>query len=135
RVGPAPVRPFDDGQRSARAARIESRSQNRQAPTREARIEEGARPRDAGEGRAAAVSRDPSETESSQTRSNGLEAPEAPQRFVDAVVHALRDRDFEALDRAIERGEAEGADLGAIGRVRALGELARGDLESARKRL
>lgn len=60
----------------------------------------------------------------------------APIRsFVEEAVSALRARDFESLEGAIGRAIAEGGDLGAVGRVRAVAELARGDLEAARASL
>lgn len=51
------------------------------------------------------------------------------------AVKALRERDFTTLEAAMERAIAEGSDLGAVGRVRALAELARGDLDGARRSL
>ncbi|HEY8432879.1 MAG TPA: hypothetical protein VIL20_31120, partial [Sandaracinaceae bacterium] len=51
------------------------------------------------------------------------------------AVRALRARDFAALERAVRRAAAEGRGLGAIARVRAVAELARGDLEAARRHL
>jgi tetratricopeptide (TPR) repeat protein len=60
----------------------------------------------------------------------------APMRpFVEEAVRAIRRRDFDELERAIQRAIAEGSDLGAVGRIRAVAELARGDIEAARRNL
>ncbi|MCC6876309.1 MAG: hypothetical protein IT378_18520, partial [Sandaracinaceae bacterium] len=64
-----------------------------------------------------------------------VERPEAPRSPAEDVVHALMARDFDRLERAIQRAIAEGSDRGAVDRVRAVAELARGDLESARAHL
>jgi hypothetical protein len=60
----------------------------------------------------------------------------APTRpFVSEAMRAIRDRDVAALDESMRRAIAEGSDLGAVGRLRAVAELARGDLEAARRTL
>jgi hypothetical protein len=60
----------------------------------------------------------------------------APMRpFVEEAVRAIRRRDFDELERAIQRAIADGSDLGAVHRIRAVAELARGDLEAARRSL
>ena len=79
----------------------------------------------------------PSETAPSQTMedmpSERTSVTPAPVRsFVEEAVRAFRERDFEALEATIGRAIADGGDLGAVGRVRAVAELARGDLEAAR---
>ena len=79
----------------------------------------------------------PSETALSQTMedmpSERTSVTPAPVRsFVEEAVRAFRERDFEALEATIGRAIADGGDLGAVGRVRAVAELARGDLEAAR---
>jgi len=58
-----------------------------------------------------------------------------PTGYVGDIVRALRERDFERLERAIQRAIAEGSDMGAVDRVRAVAELARGDLDAARAHL
>lgn len=62
-------------------------------------------------------------------------SPAPLKPFVQDAVRAVRERDFAALEEAIRRAIAEGSDLGAVARVRAVAELARGDLEAARRRL
>lgn len=62
-------------------------------------------------------------------------SPAPLKPFVQDAVRAVRERDFAGLEQAIRRALAEGSDLGAVGRVRAVAELARGDLEAARRRL
>ncbi|MCB9597773.1 MAG: hypothetical protein H6719_33960 [Sandaracinaceae bacterium] len=60
----------------------------------------------------------------------------APARsFVDEATHLIRSGAFDELDRAMERAVAEGGDLGAIGRVRAIAQLARGDVARAKASL
>lgn len=60
----------------------------------------------------------------------------APVRpFVSEALRAIRDGDLDGLERAMHRAVAEGSDPGAVGRVRAVAELARGDLDAARRSL
>ncbi len=73
---------------------------------------------------------DPLETEPAPPPEAGADRPLTPD-----VVRAIRERDFEALEATMQRAIAEGRDLGAVERVRAVAELARGDLEAARRRL
>lgn len=60
-------------------------------------------------------------------------APLSP--FVAQALLAIRTRDRDALERAMERAIAEGIHPGTLARVRALAELARGDLDAARRSL
>ncbi|MBX3272525.1 MAG: hypothetical protein KF729_19860 [Sandaracinaceae bacterium] len=60
----------------------------------------------------------------------------APERsFVEEATQLMRAGAFDALDRAIQRAVAEGADLAAIGRVRAIAQLARGEVAQAKASL
>lgn len=52
-----------------------------------------------------------------------------------ALVRAIRERDFEALEDTMRRALVEGGDEHAVERVRALAELVRGDLAAARRGL
>lgn len=47
----------------------------------------------------------------------------------------IREGDFEGLELAMQRAIAEGGDLGAIGRIRAIAQLARGEVAMARRSL
>lgn len=79
------------------------------------------------------LAREPFDTERPPPPDDEAERDEP--RLAQDVVRALRARDFTALEETIQRAIAEGSDLGAVERVRALAELARGDLEAARRSL
>lgn len=58
-------------------------------------------------------------------------APMPP--FVREASRAIRAGDFATLEQVIERAVADGTNAAAVGRVRAVAQLARGDLSAARK--
>lgn len=69
----------------------------------------------------------------SEGETNVGPAPGRP--FVEEATGLLRAGRLDELDRAIQRAVAEGADLAAIGRVRAIAQLARGEVAQAKASL
>jgi hypothetical protein len=61
--------------------------------------------------------------------------PEEDSDLLGDVRDAIRRRDFDALERLAERAIAEGSDMAAVARLRALAEALRGDLAGAQRRL
>jgi len=70
------------------------------------------------------------------TRSGEAYVSAAPVRsFGIEAAARIREGDFEGLELAMQRAIAEGGDLGAIGRIRAIAQLARGEVAMARRSL
>jgi len=70
------------------------------------------------------------------TRSGATDVGPAPVRsFAIEAAARIREGDYEGLELAMQRAIAEGGDLGAIGRIRAIAQLARGEVAMARRSL
>lgn len=61
--------------------------------------------------------------------------PDEDTDLVGDVREAIRRRDFDGLERLAERAMAEGSDMAAVARLRALAQALRGDLAGAQHRL
>ncbi len=77
----------------------------------------------------------PSTVEIEAPSGSGEAQVEGEPRFVVEATRLLRAGRFDELEQAIQRAIAEGADLGAVGRFRAMAQLARGELSQAKASL
>jgi len=72
---------------------------------------------------------------SSNGNGSAAATPEEATTFADEAASAIRAGDFDGLESLIGRRIAEGGDFGAIARVRAVAQLARGEVGEARRGL